>query len=208
MTVQEGVIRFTLEHSDTPAVTHRELPALRHWHQVLHKHGLISQDSERYGGYAYGNMSVRLKGETFIISGTQTAKLAALENKHYAIVDSCDIPRNHVRSHGPVRPSSECMTHAAIYAAHTRALAIVHIHSPVIWNHWQELELAMTPADVEYGTPAMAKAVEICIGNMAGQDHGSIAMLGHEDGIITFAETVEVASKISLDLLVRAEQFD
>ena len=206
MITQEGVIRFALEHTDSVPPRHPALASLRQWHSKLHAAGLISQDSQRYGGYAYGNMSIRLHKDTFIISGTQTAGLEKLEDSHYATVDKCDIQHNRVQSHGPVKPSSECMTHASIYMATVKANAIVHVHSPLIWHHYKELGIATTAADIEYGTPTMAKAVHECIAAMQNKQRACIAMLGHEDGVICFAETVESASEMALHLLQKAKE--
>jgi hypothetical protein len=206
MVTEEGVIRFSLLHRDSAPPCHPGLEAMQHWHSKLHALGLISQDKQRYAGYAYGNMSIRLDEQSFIISGTQTAGLAALDNSHYAIVDDCDIQQNRVVSHGPVKPSSECMTHAAVYLASPQTTAIVHVHSAVIWHHYAELQLAATPADVEYGTPAMADAVRDCVLSLKDDQQGCITMLGHEDGVICFAASVESASKNCIGLLQQAQQ--
>jgi len=190
----EGVIRFQLEHADVQLQPDPAIDELIHWHTIMFRLGLVGRDPRRYGGYAYGNMSQRTDCEKFIISGTQTGGLETLTIQHYAIVDHCDVAHNQVRSHGPARPSSECMTHAAIYNANADVHAIVHAHSPVIWQHWQQLDIPTTAKDIAYGTPEMAAAVADCLKRTGDTPQGSIAMLGHEDGVITYAHELETAS--------------
>ena len=201
MPEQEGVIQFKLSHQSSEAVRYNELTDLISWHERMHALGLISQDPSRYLGYAYGNMSHRLANNEFLISGTQTGALSILSDEHYAHVESCDINNNKVSSHGPIKPSSECMSHAAIYEADSTAMAVIHVHSPVIWQQHKALQLACTPADVEYGTPEMATAIQNCI----KQSHDCIAMLGHEDGIICFADNINSAGQHMLALYEQAQ---
>ena len=196
----EGVIQFTLDHTvtepfDYPVI---EEPAL--CHGELHKLGLISQDDLLYHGYAFGNMSARLGESSFVISGTQTGAKSILNANDYCLVESCDPENNRVISQGPIHPSSECMTHASIYSADPHALAVVHVHSAEIWNNYQQLGLSFTSPDIEYGTPAMANAVTLCISEMSDLESGCIAMLGHEDGVICFAESVQAATELTLAL--------
>lgn len=204
MSQQEGVIQFKLTHRTGDAIHYAELNELICWHERLHALHLIGQAPSRYGGLAYGNMSHRLNNNAFIISGTQTGGLITLDAAYYAHVDACDIANNQVLSHGPVRPSSECMSHAAIYAARADAMAVIHVHSPVIWQHYQTLGLGSTAADVGYGTPEMATAISHSLKQFQHTDHGCIAMLGHEDGIICFARNMDRAGQQLLALYEQA----
>ena len=201
MSEQEGVIQFNLSHHTSDAISYPELAELIAWHERMHALGLISQDPSRYLGYAYGNMSHRLVNNEFLISGTQTGGLAKLADEHYAHIDDCDINNNKITSHGPVKPSSECMSHAAIYAARPDVMAVIHVHSPLIWQQHEALQLASTPANVEYGTPEMATAIQ----NGIPHSNGCIAMLGHEDGIICFANDINTAGHQLLALYEQAK---
>jgi len=200
MSEQEGVIQFNLSHEHSDTVLSPDLDALIKCHQHMHHLGLIGQAPSHYDGYAYGNISHRLTGNEFIISGTQTGGISTLTSKHFAHVLHCDISNNTVQSRGPVKPSSECMSHAAIYTAEPTIMAVIHIHNPDIWQQHQRLQLATTPPDVDYGTPDMAVAIQDCI----QQGHQCIAMLGHLDGIICFADTIETAEHRITDLYQRA----
>ena len=201
MKPQEGVIRFSLQHTPSAPLTDPVISALSAWHTRLYELGLVGQDPARYGGYAYGNMSARLDEETFIISGTQTGGMARLDANHYCVIDSCDIHENRVQSHGPVEPSSECLTHAALYASGPSIAAVTHVHSPGIWNNAGALGLYLTDPTVTYGTPAMARAVAVAIREMSADETGLLCMGGHEDGVIAWGRTVEQASRLVIETL-------
>ena len=201
MPEQEGVIQFNLSHHSKPAIHYAELDSLITWHQRIHTLGLIGQEPARYDGYAYGNISHRLHDNEFLISGTQTGGISKLGQQHYAHVTHCDIANNQVQSYGPIEPSSECMSHAAIYAASPSIMAVIHVHDPAIWQQHAPLALSTTPANIEYGTPEMASAISHCV----KQSPNCIAMLGHEDGIICFAENMDVAGQQLMDLNKQAQ---
>jgi hypothetical protein len=191
MSEQEGVIQFNLSHKDTGALQHTQLTSLILCHQHMHRLGLIGQHPARYDGYAYGNISHRLTANEFLVSGTQTGGIDTLTNRHYAHVLHCDISNNTVKSCGPVQPSSECMSHAAIYATDPKIMAIIHIHNPDIWQQHKALQLATTSNDINYGTPEMAIAIQNCV----QQYPQGIAMLGHLDGIICYGNTLEAVDQ-------------
>lgn len=200
----EGVIQFSLNHTDCVAFGNAELSQLVIWHQRLQRAGLIGRDPQRYGGYAFGNTSIRIVDNQFLISGTQTGDCTSIGPEHFSLVEHCDFSNNHVQSRGPLKPSSECMTHAAIYTAAPCANTVLHIHSPTIWQQYKESGLATTAAHIPYGTPQMAAAVAETVAAMSPSTHGCIAMLGHEDGVICFAEDVATAGKMILDLFDQA----
>ena len=82
---------------------------------------------------------------------------------------------------GPIRPSSEALTHAAIYDAFESIRYVFHVHSPDIWRQSQWLSLPSTSADIAYGTVDMALALKKLAG--ASGPEGIMTMLGHEDGV-------------------------
>ena len=92
------------------------------------------------------------------------------------------------------------MTHAVIYQEIPKAEAVIHLHSPELWQRAQRLGLAVTDAAVEYGTPQMATEIERIVD--AGLPRGNtISMGGHEDGIITWGESLDAAGNEILMLL-------
>lgn len=199
---QEGVIKYQLTFNPGATLPSKEIAQLIHWHHRLHTRGLIGRDPERYGGLAFGNLSQRLVGGGFAISGTQTADIPAPTAAHFAqIIDWC-CKDNHVTATGPIQPSSESLTHAALYAENPEIRYIFHVHSPEIWRLRERLKLPTTAADIPYGTPAMATEVAHLYQQMGQPAHGVIAMGGHEDGIIGFGQQAEQAGQDLLSLLV------
>ena len=166
----------------------------------------------RYGGYGFGNVSQRIApfdaargNRVFVISGTQTGGLEELDNRHYALVSAWDIGRNRVIARGPVKPSSESLTHAMIYDLDDTVRAVLHVHSPDIWKAAADLGIPLTDTAVEYGTAAMAAEVMRLFEQTTVRQTGIFAMGGHEDGVVSFAQDVEQAGQILLQALDNGE---
>ena len=140
----------------------------------------------------------------FVISGTQTGALAELAAEHYAVVRSCDPQRNRVVAAGPLRPSSEALTHGALYALDPALRCVLHVHSPLLWRHAVHLELPLTDPAAAYGTPAMAAEVARLYAEPAVRAGGIFAMGGHEDGLVAFGAGAEAAATALLHWLARA----
>jgi hypothetical protein len=193
---REGVIKFSLEFRETGPVEFRDLEALERCRRKFRALGLIGGgDPHRYEGLGFGNISHRLApdSDAFVISGTQTGHLESMGAESYALVTSCDPARNRIIAEGAARPSSEAMTHAVIYRQLPAVQAVIHVHSPDIWNRAEELDLPQTAREVPYGTPEMATEMQRLIASGMGGWH-TISMAGHEDGVITWGETLETAS--------------
>jgi len=56
-------------------------------------------------------------GNQFVITGSATGEIPELEPGHYVKVNSFNIEDNAVQCVGPLKASSESLTHAAIYSA-------------------------------------------------------------------------------------------
>lgn len=199
MQTAEGVIQYHLEHTPAPPRTWPQLGALHAWRTLLFRLELVGQGAARYGGLGYGNLSVRLQATgsgvvpPFLITATQTGHLPVLEPEHYTVVRYADPSHNWLRAEGPARPSSEALTHAAVYAADGSVEAVIHVHSPQIWCRWQELGLAAVPMGIGYGTPEMARAVGAYVASPPGRTAPILVMRGHEDGVVCWGETLEAA---------------
>jgi hypothetical protein len=188
----EGVIKFQLIHEMSNAIPWHYCVELDIWRTVLFQLGLTGTDPKRYGGLAFGNVSCRLEGQSFLVSGTQTGSLKKLRPDDYCIVEKIDIDHNRLVSRGPIKPSSEALTHGAVYAfGHTGIQCVLHVHSPEIWNHREWFGIPSTSSEVAYGTQEMALAVA-----KLSHDHPNslIALGGHEDGILALGKTVEEAA--------------
>ena len=190
MTQSEGVIQYTLDFTRGALPADCDPTPLLDWFSRCRARNLIGQDPALYDGYAYGNISLRAP-RGFIISGTQTGGKSTLQASDLAWVLDFDSATNQLRATGPARPSSEAMTHGEIYRALPEIAAVIHVHSPQLWQAAGALGLATTDPTVGYGTPAMADAVrQLLITRPSG---GVIAMGGHEDGIIAYGTDMDAA---------------
>jgi hypothetical protein len=205
----EGVIKFNAQHERRALEPSRfgELACtLIAWRELFAKLGLVGQDPERYGGAGYGNVSARVGpaslargARAMIITGTQTGGLERIGIAQLCLVERYDYHNNRVESRGLIEPSSETMTHGAIYDLSPAIRFVFHAHSPTIWRRARELRIPTTDERVAYGTPEMAVEVLRLYRSSTLPAVRILAMGGHEDGIIVFGSTAEDAG----DVLVR-----
>jgi ribulose-5-phosphate 4-epimerase/fuculose-1-phosphate aldolase len=208
---EEGVIRFDLEFTAAAPVTIPALDELNAWRRILLQLGLIGQDPKRYGGYGFGNISRRLppfdaseNHRPFIISGSQTGHLTELSVAGFATVSDYDADHNRVVATGPIKPSSESLTHGSVYNVNNDIRVILHVHSPNIWRCASMMNLPATDASVPYGTPAMAREVERLFEAVDHIETGVFVMGGHEDGVIAFGHTVDEAGSMLVRTLAHS----
>ena len=198
MTIDEGVVKYQSFWTKAPAPHAAVVDELETWRRPLFEAGLIGEYEEY--GIGYGNISVRC-GEPgqFMISGTQTGHLPTTDKSHYALVTTWSVHGNRVCCVGLSQASSEAMTHAAIYQLDQRIGAIVHVHSAELWRHYRD-RLPTTSPDVPYGTPEMANEFRRLYVDTDFRRTRLAVMGGHEDGILSFGNTMEQAATIVLDL--------
>ena len=208
---EEGVIRFDLEFTAAAPATIPALDELNAWRRILRQLGLIGQESERYGGYGFGNISRRLppfdapeNHRPFVISGSQTGHLMELSAAGFATVSDYDASLNQVVSTGPIKPSSETLTHGSVYNVNNDIRVILHVHSSPIWRCASMLNLPSTDVHVPYGTPAMAREVERLFEDVDNIETGVFVMGGHEDGVIAFGRTADEAGSMLLRALAHS----
>lgn len=203
MIQNEGVIKFQINFTETKALPERYWHELNHWRNQLFAAGLVGMDPERYEGCGYGNVSQRLNPDedTFIICGTQTGGIPSLKGQHFVTVDDCDFNRNRITAHGPIKPSSESLTHGIIYQTNPSINFVFHIHSPHLWQHRQQWGIPCTGSDAEYGTQKMVQEVRELLSNDAVRNGHIVAMDGHEDGIVSFGATGKTAAGVLTSLL-------
>jgi ribulose-5-phosphate 4-epimerase/fuculose-1-phosphate aldolase len=205
----EGVIKFQVEHVADASVS---FPAdvvekLAGWRALLHDLGLVGQDRTRYGGAGFGNLSFKLNGPGFVVTGSQTGGQRVLRQADWCLVESFSARANVVHSRGPILPSSETMTHGSIYAVRPQTRVIIHVHSSLIWRFASDLDLPATAPHVAYGTPDMAKEVARLFAETHVARGRAFAMAGHEDGVVSFGATVEDAATALLGKLARAQRY-
>jgi hypothetical protein len=200
----EGVVKYRLDHTPGAPRGLPEIGELPAWHQICHRLGLIGRNPERYDGYAYGNLSRRLSATSFVISGTQTSGDTQLDPSRYALVTGWAIERNAIRSTGPCEPSSEALSHAALYQRAAAIRFIIHVHAPELWDRAAALQLPVTDPFAPYGTPEMARSIwELFDRGLLG-DAGLFAMGGHQDGVIAFGQTATAAGTLLVSTLAQA----
>jgi ribulose-5-phosphate 4-epimerase/fuculose-1-phosphate aldolase len=211
----EGVIHFRASHAQTPleSVRFGDLAAeISAWRMILAGLGLIGQDPVRYDGAGYGNVSGRVgpfpgaRGRRpFLVSATQTSGLQCLTLDQYVLVESYDINANQVCSRGVALPSSESMTHGAIYDLAPHIRFVLHVHSPLIWPRARALRLPTTHPSIGYGTPEMALEVRRLGRESSLLDTGVFSMGGHEDGVVAFGRSADEAGAALLRIHARAQ---
>lgn len=226
MNPDEGVIKFSVQQAHHSTLylnnSHQEkLAELTAWRKRLFKMDVIGCDISRYGA-CYGNVSMRYieldhfefryvkpKGfRTFLITGTQTGNLEDLTADHYVRVYHYNYAHNKVCAEGPLLPSSESLTHGAIYdlSLELDIRYVFHVHSPQLWNSAHRLEIPTTSETIAYGTPEMAAEVQRLFHDTDLGEKKILSMGGHKDGIISFGSTAEEAGTILLEHLARASK--
>lgn len=141
----------------------------------------------------------------FLVTGSQTGREAVLADSGLALVLEWSLAANELACAGPVRASSESLTHAALYEADSRIGGVVHVHAPWYWEHWPE-NAPRTAADVHYGTPAMGYEIQKIWRETGAALSGAVCMGGHRDGLLAWGPTVVQALETLLTMLARIEQ--
>lgn len=195
-TVDEGYIKYTSDRHDGPVPTSARLEALNRARTELFDLGLIGVYPD---GVGFGNLSVRTSGDQFVITASATGALRDLQHAHFCLVESFSLERNHVQSRGPLPASSESMTHGAIYAANPSVQCVIHVHSRALFDALLQQDWPATPADIPYGTPAMAQAVSDIVRRQTDLPV-LLVMAGHAEGIVAYG--ADVASTLGFLLAI------
>lgn len=194
-TFDEGVIKYHCDWQTAEPLAEAPLTPLMQWRDRLYELGLIGTYEN---GIGYGNASLRLDDALeFAISGTQTGHLPHLDRQGYTRVTAFDLEANTLVCRGPIKASSESLTHAAIYRKRPEIRAILHIHHPQFWKSLL-YRVPTTRPEVPYGTPEMAKEM-FRLFDEEGLDEAKIlVMAGHEDGVISFGRDLDEAGEVLL----------
>ncbi|MFZ4712507.1 MAG: class II aldolase/adducin family protein [Bacteriovoracaceae bacterium] len=184
---EEGVIKFNLrEYNYCPAFVDSFYRELETWREKLFSMKLIGEYQEM--GVGYGNISCKKTLTSFLISGTQTGKFPHLDGSQYCLIEDCDLINNVIKCRGPIKPSSEALTHDAIYRSGGWIQFVFHVHDTKLWEYMIRENYPSTPESVDYGTIEMAQGAKACIGT---KKSGSFVMKGHQDGIIAWGTNGE-----------------
>jgi ribulose-5-phosphate 4-epimerase/fuculose-1-phosphate aldolase len=116
------------------------------------------------------------------------------------VVD-CDFEKNWLQYEGTAIPSSESLTHAAIYKSDPTTSAVIHCHESVLWRTLLDRAPTSSKA-VAYGTPEMAYEIIRLFELSDVRSKKIFVMAGHQDGIVAFGKNLEDA----FDVLMRARE--
>lgn len=191
--IDEGYIKYHCHWSLAPPVSPQPVQEFNRWRDKLYQLGLIGAYEN---GIGFGNISIRdsLPGQ-LIVSGTQTGHLPTLSPEHYTRVTGFDLEQNSLSCAGPIKASSESLTHAAVYAANAEVNAVIHIHHLQLWQQLMN-RVPTTSPDCAYGTPEMAKEVFRLFTQKNLAQERILVMSGHSEGIITFGEDLDAAGAV------------
>lgn len=183
-------VKFTYERAVSELAPFTGVVELNACRQKLLERRLIGVDSS---GTSFGNISIRDGvSNNFHITGSGTGGIQELMLSHCARVVAYDFERNWLRYEGSTIPSSESLTHAAIYKADARAAAVIHCHDSVLWAALLN-EAPTTSNAVAYGTPEMAYEAMGLFRVTDVQTRKILVMAGHEGGIVVFGGNLEEA---------------
>lgn len=186
--LEEGIIKYDQEWIRKPIGRSDMAADLLKLREDLYRRQWIGTYPD---GIGYGNVSVRLNDNDFLITGSGTGNLTRLTLDQLSLVTEADISANRLSCTGLVPASSEALSHAAIYQTDFEIGCVIHIHDSRLWK--QLLNKAPTIAeDIPYGTSAMAAALtEMVLTHYA--ENELIVTAGHIDGIFTYGKTCDDA---------------
>ena len=183
-------IKFACEQTATEIAPFDGLAELNACRRKLFHLRLIGVDSN---GIGFGNLSIRDGAtENFYITGSATGGKAELTPACCVRVVAYDFEKNWLRYEGSAVPSSESLTHAAVYKSDAKADAVIHCHDTKLWAALLNRVPTMS-ATVEYGTPEMANEVTRLFKVTDVQRRKILVMAGHEGGIVAFGKNLEEA---------------
>ena len=184
-------IKFTRESAAAEIISFDGLAELNACRRKLLRLRLIGVDAN---GIGFGNLSTR-DGTNFYVTGSATGGITELSLADCARVVAYDFKKNWLRYEGAAIPSSESLTHAAVYESDPKAGAVIHCHDSKLWAALLN-EIPSSSEAVEYGTTDMAREVTRLFEVTDVQSGKIFVMAGHEGGIVTFGKDLEEALSV------------
>ncbi len=191
----EGYIKFDCNWKKTEALEKDLLRALNKWRDQLYDLKLIGAYEN---GIGYGNISERFEGNQFIITGSATGNFPKLDASHYSKVIDFDLSNNSLTCEGPIKASSESLSHGVLYQLDSSINAVIHVHHLELWKRLL-FKVPTTDKKVSYGTPQMANEIIRLYQNTNLPQQKIFVMAGHEEGIITFGKNLDDAGNTLLN---------
>ncbi len=189
-------VKFTYQRARPDIAPFEAIAELNACRRKLLELHLMGVDSN---GIGFGNLSVRdgVSGN-FYITGSATGGLPELTSLDCVRVMEYDFARNWLRYEGAAIPSSESLTHAAIYESDSSTAAVIHCHDSFLWRTLLD-DAPATSKAVVYGTPEMAYEIIRLFEVGEVRSKKIFVMAGHEGGIVTFGKNLEDA----FDVVIR-----
>ncbi len=175
------------------------------WGTIFARLGFVGQVPGRYGNASFGNLSVRDPDRTteFVITANQSGAAPELDQEQITRVVGCSLERFWVDAIGVAPPSSETLTHAAIYAADPRIEWVFHIRSAEISEAAGRLAIPATDAALTGGTPELARAVHALLD--AYQSRPLVFVVpGQEDAVLACGPTARDTGGLLVSYLARS----
>lgn len=192
---EKGYIKFECEWIKNKALPKKKILELNKVRDELYSLKLVGAYKN---GIGYGNISQRVgKTEEFIITGSATGNFDKIDEKSYATVKSFDIDKNSLTCKGPIKASSESMTHGAVYISCPKMNAVIHVHSLKLWKKLLN-KVPTTNKKAEYGSPEIANEIIRLLKKKETKEKKIITLAGHKEGIITFGKDLDEARKVLL----------
>ncbi|MGM0461364.1 MAG: class II aldolase/adducin family protein [Fibrobacterota bacterium] len=201
----EGYIKYSCFLDTSTAPPAADSMMVQNIRRKLYDIGLIGMYEN---GVGFGNVSCRSGKETmsFIITGSATGGSKILDREDFVEVETCDIQKNHVSAKGKIPPSSESMTHWAVYAAHEEIQAVVHVHSKDIFDYMKNAGAFCTRRNISYGTPQMARAIFRLV-QTGLSPHGVFYTAGHDEGVFAYGRNESEVENAILNLYTKARGY-
>lgn len=191
--MNEGYIKFNIKF--TKSQIKIDIKRMIYWRNILYSKGLIGAYSN---GIGFGNISQRTVKNQFIISGTSTGSIKEITQDSFSIVKEYNFKKNFVNCLGPIKASSESMSHASIYENISDVNAIIHIHNIKMWKKYKDI-LPTTRKEAKYGTPEMAEEINRIIKETDVKNKKIFITSGHREGIFGFGKNIDEAAKLILN---------
>ena len=186
-------VKFTYQRARMDIAPFGGFAELNECRQKLLERRLIGVDAN---GIGFGNLSIRDGvSRNFYITGSATGGLPELTPTNCVRVVAYDFARNWLRYEGAAIPSSESLTHAAIYKSDPSTSAVIHCHDSVLWRALLD-RVPTTSKAVAYGTPEMAYEIMRLFEETDVRSRKILVMAGHEGGIVTLGQNFEEACDV------------
>ena len=196
---EKGVIKYDCTLRLAKPVDRSYIKEMNKWRDKLYSLGLIGVNNDDIG---FGNISIRYLKDKFIITGSGTGRLKNLAPQHYSLVTEYDLNACALHCEGMIKASSESLSHAALYRCDTAVNAVIHIHSALLWKKLLNI-MPTTSEKAEYGSKELIDEIIRIYNKSDLPKRKLLVMAGHEEGIITFGNSLDEAGTILMDNYAR-----